>query len=67
MEVSRTVQGRTVIYDDIKTIQWIIASHPNWHRTRISQELCHLWDYRNDAGRSKDIAARALLRKLYNR
>lgn len=65
MEVSRRVQGRTVTDKDIKTIQSIIVSHPNWHRTRISKELCHLWDWRNDAGRPKDIAARALLRKLY--
>jgi len=64
MEVSRRVQDRTVTDNDIKTIQSIIASHPKWHRTRISQELCHLWDWRNDAGRPKDIAARALLRKL---
>jgi len=64
MEVSRRVQGRTVTDNDIKTIQSIIASRPNWHRTRISQELCHLWNWKNDAGRPKDIAARALLRKL---
>jgi hypothetical protein len=64
MEGSRRVQGRTVTDNDIKTIQSIIASNPNWHRTRISQELCHLWDWKNDAGRPKDIAARALLRTL---
>lgn len=64
MEVNRRVQGRAVTDKDIKTIQLIIASNPNWHRTRISQELCHLWKWENDAGKPKDIAARALLRKL---
>lgn len=64
MEASRKVQGRTVTDKDIKTIQSIIASNPNWHRTRISQELCHLWNWKNDTGKLKDIAARALLRKL---
>ena len=64
METSRRVQGRKVTDKDIKTIQSIIASNPNWHRTRISQELCHVWDWKNDAGKPKDIAARALLRKL---
>ncbi len=58
------VQGRMVTENDIQTIQSIIASHPQWHRTRISQELCHIWDWKNEAGRPKDIAARALLRTL---
>ncbi len=64
MEVSRTVQGRTVTENDIETIQSLITSHPHWHRTRISQELCRVWDWKNEAGRAKDIAARALLRRL---
>ncbi len=64
MEVSRKVQGRIVTDNDIKTIQSIIVSNPNWHRTRISKELCHLWNWKNDAGKQKDIAARAMLRKL---
>jgi len=66
MEARRIVQGRTVTDKDISTIRSLIACNPKWHRTRISQELCLLWDWRNDAGRLKDIAARALLRKLDN-
>lgn len=65
MEVSRRVQGRTVTENDIKTIQSLIASHPTWHRTRISQELCRVWNWKNEVGKAKDIAARALLRRLY--
>ena len=64
MELSRIVQGREVTDKDIHTIRSLIARNPKWHRTRISQELCLLWDWTNDAGRPKDIAARALLRKL---
>jgi hypothetical protein len=64
MEVNRRVQGRTVTENDIEAIQSLIASHPHWHRTRISQELCRVWDWKNEAGRAKDIAARALLRRL---
>lgn len=60
----RKVQGRTVTEKDIKTIQSIIAANPNWHRTCISQELCNLWNWKNDTGKLKDIAARAMLRKL---
>ncbi|MDA3833989.1 MAG: DUF4338 domain-containing protein [Spirochaetales bacterium] len=64
MEAVRRIQGRIVTDKDITLIQSIIAANPTWHRTRISQELCHLWNWKNDAGRLKDIAARAMLRKL---
>ena len=64
MEQVRTVQGRTVTEHDINTIRTLIVSNPKWHRTRISRELCELWDWRNDAGAIKDMAARSLLRKL---
>jgi hypothetical protein len=33
-------------------------------RTRISEELCRRWDWRNANGRLKDMAARTLLLKL---
>lgn len=64
MEAIRIIQGRPITEHDIETIKSIIADHPQWHRTRISQELCHLWNWRNEAGNPKDIAARALLRTL---
>lgn len=66
MKVIRTIQGRKVTFNDINTIQSIITTHPNWHRTRISKEICKLWNWRNDIGRLKDIAARSLLRRLDN-
>ncbi|MBE7503283.1 MAG: hypothetical protein HS113_23955 [Verrucomicrobiales bacterium] len=37
--------------------------HPDWHRTSLSR-LCELWNWRNAAGRLKDMAARTLLLKL---
>jgi hypothetical protein len=64
MEAERIIQGRPVTDKDITTIRELISSNPKWHRTRISQELCLLWDWRNEAGKLKDMAARALLRKL---
>jgi hypothetical protein len=42
----------------------LIAQHPDWHRTAISRRLCELWNWRNGAGRLKDMAARTLLLKL---
>jgi hypothetical protein len=64
METELTLQGRQLKADDLSTIRNLIATHPCWHRTRISQELCRRWHWVNDKGRLKDIAARSLLRKL---
>ncbi len=64
MESAPTIQGRKIGASELATIQQLISSHPQWHRTRISQELCREWNWCNEAGRLKDIAARSLLRKL---
>lgn len=45
----------------------LIAGHPEWHRTALSRHLCEQWDWRNGAGRLKDMAARTLLLKLHAR
>ena len=45
----------------------MIAQHPDWHRTALSRHLCELWNWRNGAGRLKDMAARTLLLKLQAR
>ena len=42
---------------------WLQA-HPGSNRTRLSRELCAMWNWRNSAGRVKDMAARSLLLKL---
>jgi len=64
METTLTLQGRRVAAHDLATIRDLIASHPDWHRTRLSQELCRRWSWVNEKGRLKDMAARTLLRKL---
>ena len=67
MEQGTTLQGRTVTAQDIEFIRQLIADHPDWHRTRLSQELCRQWDWTNARGAYKDMAARAVLRKLDTR
>jgi len=64
MEPILTVQDRRVGAADLATLLDLIATHPDWHRTRLSQELCRLWGWVNENGRLKDMTARALLRKL---
>ena len=58
------IQGRQLKSDDLSTIRNLITDNPSWHRTRISQELCQRWQWMNEKGQPKDIAARTLLRKL---
>ncbi len=64
MQATQFLQGRTITSDDVVYIRRLIKDHPEWHRTRISKQLCNDWDWTNDNGDLKDMAARALLRKL---
>jgi hypothetical protein len=59
-----TIQGRELTSRDIETIQQLIAANPEWHRTRLSKELCLLWEWRTETGLLKDMACRTMLRKL---
>jgi hypothetical protein len=61
------LQGRTLSGDDLALVRALIAQHPDWHRTALSVHLCELWNWRNGAGRLKDMAARTLLLKLQAR
>lgn len=58
------LQGRQIGALDLQHIRDLLAAHPSWHRTRLSRELCEQWDWRNEAGRLKDMACRTLLLKL---
>jgi len=66
METS-IVQGRPIGVAEVEQIRQLLASHPDWSRRRLSEELAILWNWRNGAGRLKDMAARALLLKLEQR
>jgi hypothetical protein len=50
--------------DKIEKIQRLIRDNPEWHRTRISKQLCELWDWRSPNGQLKDISCRDMLRAL---
>jgi hypothetical protein len=58
------MHGRKLSREDLGSIRDLLAEHPDWGRTRLSEELCRRWDWRNPRGRFKDMAARTLLRKL---
>jgi hypothetical protein len=61
------LQGREVSGADLEQIRQMIRAHPGWSRRRLSEVLAAEWDWRNPAGRLKDMAARSLLVKLDQR
>jgi hypothetical protein len=61
------VQGRLLTEADINSIRELRQKHPQWSRRQLSEHLAQLWQWRNEAGRLKDMAARTLLLKLQAR
>ncbi len=67
MVKTTVIQGRKTTTDDIELVRQLIADNPDWNRTKLSRELCRLWDWRNAKGRLKDMACRTFLLKLEKR
>lgn len=67
MQNNAIIQGRSLSAQDLAEIRTLLAEHPSWNRTRLSQELCRRWEWRNEAGQMKDMACRTLLLKLQDR
>lgn len=67
MKEAIRVQGRDLLPADLNYIKQLIAEHPNWHRTRLSRELCAAWNWTDEVGRPKDMAGRTMLLKLERR
>jgi hypothetical protein len=61
------LQGRRVSQREVALIGHWLQAFPLWNRTRLSRHLCEHWDWRNQAGRLKDMACRSLLLKLEER
>jgi len=61
------IQGRQIGAAELDQVHHLLASHPDWSRRRLSEELATLWNWRNGAGQLKDMAARTLLLKLEQR
>jgi hypothetical protein len=61
------LQGRRLGAADLEWIGGLIAAHPEWHRTRLSREICRCWEWKDEVGRPKDMACRTMLLKLERR
>ena len=58
------MQGRLLTEADLNSIRQLRAEHPQWSRRQLSEHLAQQWQWCNEAGRLKDMAARTLLLKL---
>lgn len=58
------IQGRNLSQEDIDWICRLISEHSDWHRSRLSQEICAAWNWVNAKGKLKDMACRTMLLKL---
>jgi len=67
MDETRRVQGREITTDDIDLVRRLIEANPSWNRTRLSKDLCLLWNWRASNGQLKDMACRTFLSKLEQR
>ena len=67
MMAAQIIQGRRIGAAELEQIRQLLDQHPHWSRRRLSERLAQLWDWRNGAGRLKDMAARTLLLKLQER
>jgi hypothetical protein len=48
----------------IAEINKLIEANPDWHRSRLSQELCKKWGWQGENGQLKDVSCRDALRSL---
>ena len=64
MNKTTIIQGRKIVSEDIELIKKLIDTNPSWGRTRLSKELCILWNFRSANGGLKDMSCRNLLLKL---
>ncbi len=64
MEKSLVMQGRSIGPAELEQVRGLLAARPDWSRYRLSCELCQVWNWRNQVGQIKDMAARSLLLKL---
>lgn len=49
---------------EIALINRLIAENPSWGRSKLSRELCRIWNWCGAGGQLKDISCRDLLRNL---
>ena len=65
MPAERVIHGRIITAENLGLIQSLLRNHPHWSRSRLSRELCQLWNWRDAKENLRDIACRTLLLRLH--
>lgn len=58
------LQGRSISPAQLEWIRSLLRQNAGWGRSRLSVHIAQSWNWRNQAGALKDMAARTLLLKL---
>lgn len=48
------IQEREITHDDIESVRQLVEANPSRKRTRLSKELCVLWNWCAANGQMKD-------------
>lgn len=62
--MKRTLTRPNITEKEIELINRLIAENPSWHRSKLSVELCRIWNWCGHDGKPKDISCRDMLRGL---
>lgn len=58
-------RGRALSAADINGIRQLIAANPTLSRHALSQELCRIWDWKQQNGALRDMVCRGLMLMLH--
>jgi hypothetical protein len=64
MNLPTIIQGKQITPEIIEWIKSLMSKHPEWHRSRLSLEICKQWNWNASNARPKDMACRTMLLKL---
>ena len=53
-----------ITVERVAEINKMLEANPDWHRTKLSQELCKKWGWAGENGQLKDISCRDIFRDL---
>ena len=56
MDWPTKIQGRLITEANVNTIRLLLRENLSWNRTRLSRELCRLWQWQRPDGQIKDMA-----------
>jgi hypothetical protein len=62
--ITRIAIKPQVTEKEIRFIQDLIDNNSSWGRTRLSVEICKIWNWSDESGNPKDISCRDMLRRM---